>query len=138
MVYLCIDFGEKYVGLAISDIKEIVATPIKIIKRISDEQSIKEILDFALSSKVEKIVVGVPQKFSYLHQKQFDRIMSFVDKLKAKSSLEIITYDESFSSVESIGIRKRKKRIDDIAASIVLQKFLDNKRLNNNNCSQSL
>lgn len=124
MICLGIDFGEKNIGLAISDKKQIVATPLGTIHRKNDEKLIEELEKIVKERNVDIIVIGIPIPHSSVHIKHYNRVMSFVKKVKVAIKIKVDTYDESFSTVESKKMSSKKR--NDIEAAIMLQKFIDN------------
>ncbi|MBN1374406.1 Holliday junction resolvase RuvX [Candidatus Dojkabacteria bacterium] len=127
MIHLGIDFGEKRIGLAVSDAKEIVSAPLSIIKRVSDEAAISQILELAVLKKVEKIVVGMPQAFASVHETQVKRVSSFIEKLNNSTDIPIETFTEAYTSKIAHTQRKGKRPIDDLAAAHILQRYLDSR-----------
>ena len=132
---LGIDYGDRRLGLALSDPLGIIAKPYTVIdkKKCSDCFSkIQEIIDV---KDVNKIVVGLPLTLKGQYSKQTNIVFEFIDQLKAKINISVISIDERLSSVSAIrslneqsvktGINKEK--IDETAAAIILQEFLDSK-----------
>ena len=130
---LGIDYGDRRLGLALSDPLGIIAKPYTVIdkKKCSDCFSkIQEIIDV---KDVNKIVVGLPLTLKGQYSKQTNIVFEFIDQLKAKINISVISIDERLSSVSAIrslneqsvktGINKEK--IDETAAAIILQEFLD-------------
>lgn len=136
---LAIDYGERNFGLAISDSKGILASPLKVIsitKNRDVNQIIKEILETCEEYMVQRILVGKPQEFTEEHKKTTERIDSFLRKLKSFTKIPIVTHDEAFSTTEALNmltssgqnIQNSKQKIDKIAATIFLQEFLNSKK----------
>jgi putative Holliday junction resolvase len=139
---LAIDYGEKHFGLAISDSKGIVASPLEIIsitKNRDINNVIGEILNVAKEYKTETILVGKPQSFTPEHKKTEKKIDSFIALLKKSTTIPILTHDESFSTsnaqnmLTSLGQSSKASRgkIDKIAATVFLQEFLNSKEKKN-------
>jgi putative holliday junction resolvase len=136
---LAIDYGEKHFGLAISDSKGIIASPLEVLsitKNRGTNEIIKEIIKITQEYNVKTILVGKPQRFSPEHKKTEDKINNFISLLKKATAIPILTYDESFSTINaqnmltSLGQNSRqfKKKIDKIAATVFLQEFLNSKK----------
>lgn len=133
---LAIDYGEKHFGLAISDSKGVVASPLEVLsitKNRNIDNVIKEIIEILEEQKVKTILVGKPQSFSLEHKKTEEKIDSFITLLKKATTIPILTYDESFSTsnaqnmLTSLGQSSKSSRgkIDKIAATVFLQEFLN-------------
>ncbi len=133
---LSIDYGDKHFGLAISDFKGILASPLEVIsitKNKNKEDIIDEILSIAEEYRVKTLLIGMPQQFIEKHQVTQKKISKFVEKIKEKTSLPIILQDESFSTLSAQNMLRfsgqstkgSRKKIDKIAATVFLQEFLN-------------
>lgn len=133
---LAIDYGEKHFGLAISDSKGIIASPLEVIsitKNRNINSIIKDILSISDEYRVESFLVGKPQSFSENQEKTGEKINKFISLLKKATNKPISTYDESFSTTSAQNMltsfgqnsRSSKKKIDKIAATVFLQEFLN-------------
>ncbi len=130
MRVLGIDYGEKRVGIALSDPMQIIATPSRIIKHEDDDNVVVEqILNILKAEKVSKIVVGLPLNMNGSHGFQAERVEQFVLRLKQETSLPIFFEDERESSKKvkeaMKAVKSKDERIDDRAAAIILQNYLD-------------
>ena len=135
---LGIDYGDKRIGVAISDPLGIIATGIAVVgKGETFEQDIQEIS--SLINKydgVSEIVVGLPRKMSGEAGIEVEKVMKFVDALKLAFKINIVTTDERLTTVEAeralietgMSREKRKKVIDKSAAAVILQSYLDRKK----------
>lgn len=144
---LAIDYGERNFGLAISDSKGIIASPLEtvsITKRRDINDVIQDILNICEEYKVKTILVGQPQQFTQNQNLSTKKIDSFISLLKKATNTKIITYDESFSTstaqnmLTSSGqnVRSSRHKIDRIAATVFLQEFLNSKNTNNEKVPQ--
>ncbi|WOO89256.1 Holliday junction resolvase RuvX [Mollicutes bacterium LVI A0078] len=127
---LGIDYGEKRVGIALSDPMQILASPREIIKHDDNDQVvIEELLKIIKKESVSKIIVGLPLNMNGSVGFQAERVYQFVDSLKEHVSIPIVFEDERESSKkvkEAMKLVKSKdERIDDRAAAIILQNYLD-------------
>jgi putative Holliday junction resolvase len=136
---LAIDYGEKNFGLAISDSKGIVASPLEVVsitKNRNLQTVIQEIVKIAQENRAKRILVGKPQSFTVEQKKTEEKIENFIELLGKATDTEIITWDESFSTTSaqnmltSLGQNSRGSRgkIDKIAATVFLQEFLNSKK----------
>ncbi|MFH1049509.1 MAG: Holliday junction resolvase RuvX [bacterium] len=130
---IAIDYGLKRVGLAVCDELHISITPLRVL--FPDSSGFwDELLTIIQYERAFTIVVGIPQRLDNEKTDVILKIEEFIGILKEKTSLEIMTFDESFSThraVETmISIGKRKKNRakkgskDIIAAAIILRDFL--------------
>jgi putative Holliday junction resolvase len=133
---LSIDYGEKRIGLAISDELHLLAHPLKTIK--NDKIVFEQILEIVKEYNVEKIIIGYPT-----WEKPTDivkKIENFVKELKQFVKLDIEFVNEMYSTkiacekLISLGkkYKKYKQKIDSYAATIILQDYLDSERQNIN------
>ena len=127
-----VDYGSKSVGLAIADPLNFFASPLG---SHPPNQSIRVLSDLNQDEGISTLVVGWPpplDKEGRIHA----RIRGWVDRVRlAVEDVEIVFVDESFSSIEAseilvdAGVRKsqrrNKGRVDQAAASIILQRYLD-------------
>ena len=131
-----LDIGEKRIGVALSDPLGIIAGALTVVDRVTDDAALKEIIDLARENEVERIVVGMPRSLDGSLGKQAQAVQSFVDLLKKRTDIPVVTWDERLSTVAAermlleVGMKrdKRKKRRDSLAAAIILQGYLDRER----------
>jgi putative Holliday junction resolvase len=132
---LAIDFGERRIGLAIGDLENKIATPLKTIKNISYESILKEISLIVVEWEINQIVIGIPE--SYPDQNINKQITNFSKILRKKLKIDVILFNEDFSSNYAqsdlasqmkAGRKKKinKEEIDRIAATIILQSYFEN------------
>ena len=130
--YLGIDNGEKRVGLALSDPLKIIATPFRTLLVHNTNQVIRELDKIIDEQDVDLIVVGNPLGMKGQQTVQTKRVMEFTDKLR-DIGYKVILEDERLSSVsakrvmieQEIKTGYNKELIDQTAAAIILQQFLD-------------
>lgn len=133
---LAIDYGQKRVGLAVTD-------PLKIIANSLDTVPAHEVLAYIVNyvarEDVEKIVIGLPKQMNGTDSQSMQYIEPFVKKLKvALPSIELIYVDERFTSVLAHqtmldgGLKKKDRQnkglVDRISATIILQTYLESIR----------
>ena len=130
---LAIDYGEKRLGLAISDPNQIISKPLKTII-LSDLQYIYNELEKIISDyEIQKLIIGLPLGMDGKNTQQTSKVEAFKEDLQNKISIPVILFDERLSSVSakksliSQGIKTghNKSKIDQTAAAIFLQHFLD-------------
>lgn len=119
--YLGIDWGEKRIGLSLSDEETKLALPFKTVN------SLIEVLQIIKEENIDVIILGKPQKMSGLAADN-SFWLSFFNSLKENILQPIILIDERLSSLaaDSLpGPKKNKANRDEIAASLILQTYLD-------------
>ncbi len=133
MRILGLDYGKERIGVAICDEMGIVARSLCAIERKSLEKDMAEIKRLAGEFAAEKIVIGYPLTLDGKEGIQCERVSRFADMLEERLSLPVVKWDESLSTKEAEGFlieadmsrKKRKKRVDKLAAAIILQRYLD-------------
>lgn len=130
---LGLDVGDVWIGVAISDALMLTAQPLMTIKRESNKIAYDKIHDIIKENDVEKIVVGLPKNMNNTIGPQSEKVMKFAEKLKNKFNVEIEYVDERMTTLMaekvliegSVRRENRKKYIDKIAATYILQSYLD-------------
>ena len=131
---LGLDYGTKTVGVALSDELHITAQPLETITRKDAlRKTYARIEELVKEYNVEKIVLGLPKNMNNTVGERGEDTLSFRDALVRRTGLEVILWDERLTTVASekvlmeSGVRRenRKKVIDQIAASMILQGYLD-------------
>ncbi|MDR1150044.1 MAG: Holliday junction resolvase RuvX [Clostridiales bacterium] len=143
MRILCLDYGDKFTGIAVSDDSESIAVPLVVIMSHEIKKLIKIIVDY----KVKRIVIGMPKKLNGANNKQCEKVCKFKKKLENKIKkisidnsrfTDIVFWDERFSTIGAknnimslrLNLQKEKKVIDKHAATFILQGYLDFKNFN--------
>jgi putative Holliday junction resolvase len=131
-----IDLGSVRVGIALSDPRGVLASPWETLKREgSDEVTVDQILAIATGEEVSTIVIGIPVNLNPAKNVADEAMKKFKEVLESKTSLPVIGFDERFSTVMASkrlresghNSRSMKSRIDAIAATEILQNFLDSR-----------
>ena len=128
-----LDVGDKTVGVAISDPLFITAQPYETIKRTKAKFDIDRIEEIIKEKDISIVVVGLPKNMNNTIGPQSMKVMSFVDLIKKRIDIKIVYEDERLTTVQSesvlidMNVRRenRKTHIDKIAASFILQSYLD-------------
>lgn len=135
---LGIDFGERRVGLALSDPSATIATPLPtIVRRAGKRPPVAAIVEIIQQNDVGRAVIGLPLDLSGEETEWTAQVRDFARKLSERAGIPIDFLDERLTSVQaeravrSIGLkrseREQKGRIDAAAAVLLLQTFLDRK-----------
>ena len=131
-----LDFGDKTIGLAISDKTKTIATPMLTLKRKSISKDIKNLSKIINEYNVGGVVIGLPLSLDGKENNRTTKVRDFAKYLE--KIIKTTFYDERFSTdviykelrKNSISSSKIKKKIDHLAASYILQGFLDNAKNN--------
>ena len=135
---LGLDFGDKTIGIAVSDKSYTIASPIKTIQRKGIVKDIEKLLDIINEYNVGGLVIGLPLSLNGEENYRTKKIRKFIKDIKLKTAIKVELYDERFSSdiifkqfrKDLKSVSKIKKKIDQQAASYILQGFLDNAKNN--------
>ena len=138
MRVLGLDLGNRTLGMAISDFLGILANPIGTF-RFEDQDldsALEETKRVIKENQVEKIVLGFPKNMNGTIGPQAEYCLKFKEMLEEATALEVIMIDERLTSKQADVImlaadmsrKKRKKNVDKLAATIILQNYLDARR----------
>ena len=135
---LGIDFGEKRIGLAISDPEGRLAVPLATLERRNDRSALRQIAEIVRREGVERLVLGDPVDLEGGRGVNAERVRRFGERLAAMTGLPLERVDEALTSAEAagrlrqagIGVRWEAGRVDAVAAQILLQEVLDRGRGN--------
>jgi len=136
--YMALDVGDRRIGVALSDPLQILASPLLIIIRTSDEHALLEITGLVNKHGVEKLIVGMPYSLDGTIGPQAEKVLLFKAEVAAQLNIEVVLQDERLSSVTADQKLKetRKKsarlreKIDAAAAAVILQSYMDEVSLN--------
>jgi putative Holliday junction resolvase len=133
-----VDYGSARIGVALSDELQMLAHPTEtiVIAKVADPMA--RIAALVLEKNVELIVVGLPRHMNGRVGTAADEASSFADKLRAKVECEVRTWDERLSTVAAQralreagkSVRESRSYIDQVAAQMLLQSYLDSLRSN--------
>ncbi|MDD3947611.1 MAG: Holliday junction resolvase RuvX [Clostridia bacterium] len=127
------DIGDVRIGIATSDMLGIIASGYETYTRKGDESDYRYLADFCRDKQVDTIVVGLPINMDGTEGERVQKTREFVHKLSAFTDIKTVFQDERLTTVQAeriliqSGVRrdKRKQVIDKVAATIILQSFLD-------------
>jgi len=135
MRYLGLDLGSKTLGIATSDLTNTLATTLTTLnfKDEDYDELINQLLPIIKENNITKIVLGFPKNMNNSLGERAEITLAFKEKLEELSGLEVILEDERLTSVISNQVmimadmsrKKRKKKVDGIAAQLILQGYLD-------------
>jgi putative pre-16S rRNA nuclease len=141
---LGVDFGQRRIGLALSDASLTLARPWKTIAAARDPQAsaaqltdiVQSINGNELDEPIHVIVVGLPRRLGGEDNAQTPAARAFVEALRKAIAVEVVLQDERLTSreaearlaVQERDWRRRKEKLDAVAAAIILQDYLDTSR----------
>ena len=130
---LGVDFGERRVGLAVSDALGMLATPWRTVEVSGRREAVEGVVKACEETEAEQIVVGLPLNMDGTHGPMVEKVDAFVADLRGRVSVPVVTWDERLSSslvermlLEADVSRARRKQVrDKLAAQVILQGYLD-------------
>ena len=132
---LGLDLGSKTLGIATSDLTNTLATTLTTLnfKDEDYDELINQLLPIIKENNITKIILGFPKNMNNSLGERAEITLSFKEKLENITGLEVILEDERLTSVISNQVmiladmsrKKRKKKVDGIAAQLILQSYLD-------------
>ncbi|MCV4229584.1 Holliday junction resolvase RuvX [Virgibacillus sp. LDC1] len=131
-----LDYGDRRIGVAISDAFGWTAQGVEVIERRRDEGELDRIATLVKDNEVGEIVVGLPKNMNGTIGPRGEICMEFASTLRESLSLPVHLWDERLSTVSAertlleadVSRKKRKQVVDKMAASLILQNYLDSKR----------
>lgn len=136
MTYLGLDLGSKTLGLSISDRTGIIASPLDVLRYNNYDELLEELNKIVVSRKVDVLVLGNPKNLDGSISKRSEETFRFKEILENKYNYKVILQDERLSTVEAHNLLisnntrrdNRKKVVDMVASTIILQSYLDRSR----------
>lgn len=138
MKYLGLDLGTRSLGLSISDLTHTIASTYKTIRYEENDydyllQELKKIIE---QEKIGKLVLGLPKNMNNTIGESAERCLNFKKLLEDNLKIVVEMQDERLTTVEAhnymieanMSRKKRKQKIDSLAANIILQTYLDRKK----------
>lgn len=131
-----LDFGSKTVGVAVSDPLYVTAQGVEIIRREQENKlrkTLARIEELVREYEVEEIVLGLPKNMNNSIGERAEKTLEFKEMLERRTGLNVVMWDERLTTVAAdktmmeVGVRRenRKKYVDQIAATFILQGYLD-------------
>ena len=133
MRILSLDHGTVRIGVAVSDEMKIIATPLEFIPTEPFDKAVARLQQLIREKEVELILIGMPRNMDGSYGPSALRVQEFVAVLKETIAIPIKTWDERLTSAQAnrflieANVRRsqRKERVDQTAAAILLQSYLD-------------
>lgn len=145
MRYLAIDLGTKRIGLALSDPDGVIALPLRVLERKGGAADLKEIAGIACDYEVGEIVVGLPINLRGEHGPAAQAALAQVEALRGLVEVPVSVYDERMTTavadrgMRASGLDGRQRRavVDKVAATVLLQSYLDHRRREHGSTTQT-
>ena len=136
MTILCLDVGNRRIGLAVSDPADRLAIPLGVIRRTRRDSDVDAVILHAAERNADRLVVGMPLSLNGRVGPQARKVGSFIRALGRRTDIPIHSVDERFSTAEAerllrqAGVEpsREREKVDAAAAAVILQEYLD--RLN--------
>jgi putative Holliday junction resolvase len=146
---LCIDYGERHTGVAVSDPTRTIAQALPTIHHASESELLEALKRLLGEREVDEIIIGLPVSQSGNPSRRSEQVRSFAGQLRKATGLPVTTFDERFSTARAIEVleetrggralapgkhaatgrdKKRREAVDRIAATIILEDFLSSRR----------
>lgn len=133
MRVLGLDVGDVRIGIAVSDPTALVASAYKTLVRTSKWRDVEEVRSIIEDLKVDRVVVGLPKNMNNSLGPQGKKVQKFVNALKHNYPLDLVYVDERLTTVSAerilieadVSRKNRKKVVDQVAATYILQQYLD-------------
>jgi len=130
---LALDFGEKRIGVAVSDALNIIAQSVGVIKRKGIKNDLKKIQELVREYDANKLIVGLPLNMNGTRGPSADFAISFVNEIKKEIQIEVEMMDERLTTAQGerilleadVSRKNRRENLDKIAAQLILQNYLE-------------
>lgn len=135
---LAIDYGKRRTGLAVTDELQLIAGGLT---TVDTKELACFLLDYIKREPVERIIVGLPKQMNNQPSENMVRIEPFVNRLRKLVDIPVEYYDERFTSVlaqqailasgKGKMARRNKALVDEVSATIILQSYMESRRMQN-------
>jgi putative Holliday junction resolvase len=133
---LALDVGEKRIGLAVSDPLGFTAQGLGVVHRQDPARDLSAIRELIASYPIQEIVVGVPRHLDGRPGTMADAILALAEALGRELNVPVVSWDERLTTVEAerllvqadLSRKKRRRVVDQVAATLILQSYLDWRR----------
>lgn len=133
MVIMAVDLGKARTGIAICDRMQVLASPLCVIEERNQEKLLTKVTELAIKEKPELIVVGLPKNMDGSEGESAQNAKYFAQNLNAATQIPVHMQDERCTTVTAhrylndtnVRGKKRKQTVDAVAATVILQSYLD-------------
>jgi putative holliday junction resolvase len=133
---LALDLGDRRIGVAISDETGTLASPVATLHRVGPKKDLQKIAELVKTLEAEEVVVGLPLNMDGSEGEQAAKARAFMAGVSRRVTVPVVARDERLTSVAADEVlrergvlrKKRKDVIDQVAAVLILQEHLDERR----------
>ena len=137
MRYLGLDVGDVRIGVALSDETATLASGLETIRRTGPRKDVKAVADLVRRHEAGELVVGLPRRLDGEIGPQAQKVLAFMDELRSAVKVPVVPWDERFTSAVAqqvliegdVSRRGRKAVVDKVSAILILQNYLDYRKL---------
>jgi putative Holliday junction resolvase len=137
MRYLGLDVGDRHIGVALSDETATIAGGLPTLERVGPRKDLKAIAELVRRHDVSEVVVGLPRTLAGEIGPQAQKVLAFMDEMRPVVKVPVVPWDERFTSVVAqqalieghVSRKGRKAVVDKVAAILILQNYLDYRKL---------
>lgn len=131
---MAVDWGQRRIGIALSDQNRVIASPHSVVQRTGSlDRDLRHILNVSKENDVSLIVFGLPVRLDGSMGPEAEGVKEVINKLTEKTEVDVKTWDERLSTAAAekallegnVSRKKRRGVIDQVAAALILQSFLD-------------
>lgn len=136
MIIISVDYGDVRTGIAVCDKFEVLASPVCVINETDMKELCSKILEIASQQKAEEIVVGLPKNMDSTVGEKGEKCKELAELLKSESQYNVVMFDERLTTVYAHKVlnvtnvrgKKRKSVVDEVAAVVILQNYIDSRK----------
>ena len=137
MRYLGLDVGDRMIGVAVSDETATVAGGLPTLRRVGPRKDVRAVAELVRKHEAGEVVVGLPRRLDGGLGPQAQKVLAFMEDLRPAAKVPVVPWDERFTSVVAeqalieadVSRRDRKALVDKVAAILILQSYLDYRKL---------
>lgn len=135
--FLGLDVGDRRIGVALSDESATLAGGLETLERVGPKKDVRTVADLAREHAVVEIVVGLPKSLDGSLGPQAQKVLEFIEALRARVKVPVVLWDERFTTLMAqqvlieadVSRRKRRDFVDKVSAVLILQNYLDYRKL---------
>lgn len=135
--YLGLDVGDSRIGVARSDETATLASGLDTIARVGPRKDVKAVAALVRANEVAEVVVGLPRRLDGEIGPQAQKVLAFMEDLRAVLKVPVVSWDERFTTAEAqrvliegdVSRKGRRAVVDKVSAILILQSYLDSRKL---------
>jgi putative Holliday junction resolvase len=137
MRYLGLDVGDKTIGVALSDETATLASGLSTIRRVGPKKDPRAVSALVKAHAAGEVVVGLPRRLDGSVGPQAEKVLAFMEDLRVVVAVKVVPWDERFTSVlaeqalleADLSRKERRAVVDKVSAILILQSYLDYRKL---------